>query len=130
VQRDMLPASVGRIAGPSRPAAIVDSREETPWFSQRTGANELVPTPPASVAVPVPPSSPKEAAAGSAAAVYDPGRVRPLLEVEREVVDYALRAFGGNVAQAARALQVNPSTLYRKIQAWTAQDGMPLGQAA
>ena len=51
--------------------------------------------------------------------------VRPLLDVEREVVDYALRAFGGNVAQAARALQVNPSTLYRKIQLWTASGAMP-----
>jgi two-component system, repressor protein LuxO len=45
--------------------------------------------------------------------------VRPLERVEREAVDYALQAFGGNVAKAARALQVNPSTLYRKIQAWS-----------
>jgi two-component system, repressor protein LuxO len=53
---------------------------------------------------------------------YDPINVRPLIEVEREAVDYALRAFGGNVSRAARALQVNASTLYRKIQAWAAQD--------
>jgi two-component system, repressor protein LuxO len=55
---------------------------------------------------------------------YDPARVRPLGDLEREAVDYALRAFGGNVARAAQALQVNPSTLYRKIQVWTAQGGM------
>ncbi|MEN9537989.1 MAG: hypothetical protein RLZZ126_224 [Pseudomonadota bacterium] len=48
-----------------------------------------------------------------------PRHVRPLERVEREAVDYALQAFGGNVAKAARALQVNPSTLYRKIQAWS-----------
>ena len=47
--------------------------------------------------------------------------VRPLQDVEREAVDYALRAYGGNVAKAARALQVNPSTLYRKIQVWTVE---------
>jgi DNA-binding NtrC family response regulator len=38
------------------------------------------------------------------------------------VVDYALRAFDGNVSKAARALEVNASTLYRKIQVWTAQE--------
>jgi two-component system, repressor protein LuxO len=53
---------------------------------------------------------------------YDPAQVRPLAQIEREVVDYALRAFDGNVAKAARALQVNASTLYRKIQVWTAQE--------
>ena len=54
----------------------------------------------------------------------------PALElVEREAVDFALRAFGGNVAKAARALQVNPSTLYRKIQGWTTRDGASLGPA-
>jgi two-component system, repressor protein LuxO len=53
---------------------------------------------------------------------YEPQLVRPLFMVEREAVDYALRAFDGNVSRAARALQVNTSTLYRKIQAWTAQD--------
>ena len=53
---------------------------------------------------------------------YDPLRVRPLAHIEREAVDYALGAFGGNVARAARALEVNTSTLYRKIQAWSAQE--------
>ena len=48
-------------------------------------------------------------------------RVRPLQDVERDAVDYALRAYGGNVSKAARALQVNPSTLYRKIQVWTTE---------
>ena len=47
--------------------------------------------------------------------------VRPLQDIEREAVDYALRAYGGNVSKAARALQVNPSTLYRKIQVWTTE---------
>jgi two-component system, repressor protein LuxO len=47
--------------------------------------------------------------------------IRPLADVEREAVDHALRAFDGNVSQAAKALHVNASTLYRKIQAWSAQ---------
>jgi DNA-binding NtrC family response regulator len=61
------------------------------------------------------------------AAIFQPGRVRPLADIEREAVDHALRAFGGNVARAARALQVNPSTLYRKIQVWTAQGSLTQG---
>jgi two-component system, repressor protein LuxO len=47
--------------------------------------------------------------------------IRPLADLEREAVHYALGVFQGNVAQAARALKINPSTLYRKIQAWSAQ---------
>jgi two-component system, repressor protein LuxO len=55
---------------------------------------------------------------------YDPALVRPLESIEREAVDYALRAFDGNVSRAARALQVNASTLYRKIQSWTAKESL------
>jgi two-component system, repressor protein LuxO len=56
---------------------------------------------------------------------FDARQIRPWADVERDTVDYALRAFGGNVAKAARALQVNPSTLYRKIQGW-ADDGVDM----
>jgi two-component system, repressor protein LuxO len=55
---------------------------------------------------------------------YDPALVRPLESIEREAVNYALRAFDGNVSRAARALQVNASTLYRKIQGWTAKESL------
>ena len=91
---------------------------ETSGFQESTVADAAV-----SVAVPsasVTASAPLVEASPAQVASFDRAKVRPLLEIEREVVDYALRAFGGNVAQAARALQVNPSTLYRKIQVWTA----------
>ena len=91
---------------------------ETSGFQESTVADAVV-----SVAVPSAPvtaSAPLVETTPTQAASFDRAKVRPLLEIEREVVDYALRAFGGNVAQAARALQVNPSTLYRKIQVWTA----------
>jgi two-component system, repressor protein LuxO len=45
--------------------------------------------------------------------------IRPLAQVEQEAIDHALQVCEGNVAQAARALQINPSTLYRKIQGWS-----------
>jgi two-component system, repressor protein LuxO len=55
----------------------------------------------------------------------DKTRIRPLAEVEQEAIDYALRTFDGNVAKAARALKINPSTLYRKIQGWSSVPPAP-----
>ncbi len=82
----------------------------------------------ASISPPAPHLTVEPFKPGSAATTsYEPQRVRPLLDVEREAVDYALRAFGGNVSQAARALKVNPSTLYRKIQVWSSVDGVLMG---
>ena len=44
--------------------------------------------------------------------------IRPLAVVEREAIESALTACGGNVPRAAAALGVSPSTLYRNKQAW------------
>jgi two-component system repressor protein LuxO len=44
--------------------------------------------------------------------------IRTLAEIEREAIEAAIVAFGGNVAQAAAALGVSPSTLYRKRMGW------------
>ncbi len=111
VQADMLPASVGR--------TVAATATDIPWFaesfSQSLSFTPLKPSPEVDLA-----SKAATAAQPGPGTGFDRARVRPLEQVERETVDYALRAFGGNVAQAAKALQVNPSTLYRKIQVWTA----------
>lgn len=44
--------------------------------------------------------------------------IRPLAEVERDAIEAAVAQCDGNVPRAAAALQVAPSTLYRKIQLW------------
>lgn len=44
--------------------------------------------------------------------------IKPLALVEREAIESAMRACGGNITQAARALGVNPSTIHRKMSAW------------
>lgn len=44
--------------------------------------------------------------------------VRPLAAVERDAIEHAVQVFGGSIPKAARALGVNPSTLYRKMAAW------------
>ena len=111
---------------PPAPAlTLVAPDNVVPWFAQpfkSSGFRGLpVAGPQAAFATtPVAAPAPPIQTAATSFASFDRAKVRPLQEIEREVVDYALRAFGGNVAQAARALQVNPSTLYRKIQVWTA----------
>ena len=42
----------------------------------------------------------------------------PLAKVERLVIEANIRACGGSLPKAARALGVSPSTLYRKRAGW------------
>ena len=46
--------------------------------------------------------------------------LRPLAEIEREIVESVIELKGGSVPKAAAALRLSPSTLYRKRHAWTA----------
>ena len=142
VEADMLPESLGvktRRApaelpspslSPSAPPALAP--DGLHWFSQPVEPNP--PSAPASGFVELPLESRPEPAPISRTtplngAPCDPALVRPLDEVEREAVDYALRAYGGNVSKAARALKVNASTLYRKVQVWSAQNGASINPA-
>ena len=43
---------------------------------------------------------------------------RPMAEIERMVIAATLDRFGGSVPKAARVLEISPSTLYRKLEAW------------
>ncbi|TNE41472.1 MAG: sigma-54-dependent Fis family transcriptional regulator [Alphaproteobacteria bacterium] len=51
-----------------------------------------------------------------------PDDIRPLWEVEREVIEKAIAKCGGNIPRAAAFLEVSPSTLYRKRQTWAMLD--------
>jgi len=42
----------------------------------------------------------------------------PLAEIERRVIEATIRAHGGSIPKAARVLDVSPSTIYRKRDAW------------
>jgi two-component system repressor protein LuxO len=42
----------------------------------------------------------------------------PMWLQEQRIIEQALAACGGNIARAAAALEINPSTIYRKRQAW------------
>lgn len=56
--------------------------------------------------------------AGASTDVVTDNDIEPLALTERKAIEYALTITGGKVRPAARKLQVNPSTLYRKLKAW------------
>ncbi len=47
-----------------------------------------------------------------------PASVVPFWKEERRIIEAALDAFGGNISRAAAALEIAPSTIYRKRQSW------------
>lgn len=67
----------------------------------------------------VPPPPPP----GMADGIADPFAGLTMAEIERRAVQSALDRHGGSVPRAARELDVAPSTLYRKLDAW----GIPRG---
>ncbi|WP_248306552.1 MULTISPECIES: sigma-54 dependent transcriptional regulator [unclassified Devosia] len=64
-----------------------------------------------------------EARAVSPSAVESPradGRrtVQPMWQQEQRIIEDAVAIFGGNISLAAAALEISPSTIYRKRQNW------------
>ena len=49
--------------------------------------------------------------------------IEPFWMTERRVIERAVEAFGGNTARAAAALEISPSTIYRKRERWAELDG-------
>lgn len=49
--------------------------------------------------------------------------IRPLEEVIRTAIEEAIEAHGGSIPRAAAALDVSPSTIYRRMEVWKEQDG-------
>ncbi len=48
--------------------------------------------------------------------------VLPMWQQEQRIIEDAIASFGGNISLAAAALEISPSTIYRKRQSWA--DGM------
>ena len=44
--------------------------------------------------------------------------VLPMWRQEQRIIENAIQSFAGNIALAAAALELSPSTIYRKRQAW------------
>jgi DNA-binding NtrC family response regulator len=72
------------------------------------------PTAPAMVSgseIPIAPVS----AAGSLAMLTSNGEVRPLEEMETEIIRFAISHYRGQMSEVARRLKIGRSTLYRKL---------------
>ena len=48
------------------------------------------------------------------------GEIVTLATMERRLIAAALKQTGNDVPRAAALLEINPSTIYRKLQAWRA----------
>lgn len=59
---------------------------------------------------------PLQTAGASGTAVM--GTPLPLWQVERDAIEQAITLCGGNIPRAAALLEISPSTIYRKKQAW------------
>jgi len=67
-------------------------------------------------AVAAPPTAPPDP--GDLRALLRPLVGAPLDQIERDYIEATLDACEGSVPRAARMLDVSPSTLYRKVEAW------------
>ncbi len=44
--------------------------------------------------------------------------IKPMWQQEQKIIEDAILLFNGNIASAAKALEISPSTIYRKRQSW------------
>jgi two-component system, repressor protein LuxO len=58
---------------------------------------------------------------GRPSIIASPQGIRPLHVVEKEAIERAIEFCDGNIPRAAALLEVSPSTIYRKRQAWQAE---------
>jgi DNA-binding NtrC family response regulator len=55
--------------------------------------------------------------------------VLPMWQQEQRIIEDAIASFAGNITLAAQALELNPSTIYRKRQAWAEMENAAKGAA-
>jgi two-component system repressor protein LuxO len=52
----------------------------------------------------------------------EPSTIQPLWMTEKKTIEEAIAACDGSINRAAQYLEVAPSTIYRKLQSWKAQN--------
>ncbi len=67
-------------------------------------------------------SEPDNSSIQTNSVTWDHSAIRPMADIEREVIQNAIDHCDGNVLNAAVLLELSPSTLYRKKQAWEADE--------
>ena len=57
------------------------------------------------------------------------GEVRPLEEMETEIIRFAISHYRGQMSEVARRLKIGRSTLYRKLDETSEDSAANLGEA-
>jgi DNA-binding NtrC family response regulator len=52
--------------------------------------------------------------------------VRPLEDIEREAIRFAISHYRGQMSEVARRLKIGRSTLYRKLEGLGLDEGVPV----
>ena len=68
------------------------------------------------------PIAPLPAATGTLAMLTQSGEMRPLEEMENEIIRFAISHYRGQMSEVARRLKIGRSTLYRKLDEAAAGD--------
>ena len=72
--------------------------------------------------------APATRAAGHSLSLTDPrGDVRPLEDIEREAIRFAISHYRGQMSEVARRLKIGRSTLYRKLEGLSLEEDVPTG---
>lgn len=121
VTKDMLPPPINKVDAAPATKSVTPIRVATPQAA-------VVEAPEAKL----PPITPEELKQSSVIpANNDPmtpvfttseGAIRPMWQIEREAIQHAINHCDGNVLNAAVLLELSPSTVYRKKQAWESED--------
>ena len=77
----------------------------------------------------VPDAAPLLAAAGSLSMLAEDNEVRPLDELESEIIRFAISHYRGQMSEVARRLKIGRSTLYRKLDEATEKNAAPTSEA-
>ena len=69
------------------------------------------------------PAQAAEPVTATASSVSPPAVIMPMWMQEQRIIEDAMKAFDGNIAKAAAALDISPSTIYRKRLGWATHQG-------
>jgi DNA-binding NtrC family response regulator len=65
---------------------------------------------------------------GTLSMLTSAGEVRPLEEMENEIIRFAISHYRGQMSEVARRLRIGRSTLYRKLEETSAHDSATGGR--
>jgi DNA-binding NtrC family response regulator len=108
--------------GAAQPAATGSEPEPLP----AAPSDEPLTLEPPTLPGPTPPAQPTLAPPGPALGLLGAaGDVRPLADIEAEVIRFAIAHYRGQMSEVARRLQIGRSTLYRKLDDLGFEDARP-----